>query len=60
MHRVLRVFSNPGLSLTHRIRENVNYTWSAQVKMTQKRGVNLWKIQVSLNAMSRFGTPEQT
>lgn len=41
MHRILRVFSNLGLSLTHSILENVNSIWSAQVKMTEKRGGNL-------------------
>lgn len=40
-HRILRVMSNIGLSLCHDILENTNSIWSAQVKMTEKRGGNL-------------------
>lgn len=40
-HRILRVMSSIGLSLCHDILENTNSIWSAQVKMTEKRGGNL-------------------
>lgn len=40
-HRILRVMSNIGLSLCHDILENTNSIWSAQVKMSEKRGGNL-------------------
>lgn len=40
-HRILTVMSNVGLALRHDILENIDSIWSAQVKMTEKRGGNL-------------------
>lgn len=40
-HRVLKLMSGIGLSLVHPIIGNVDSIWSAQLKMTEKRGGNL-------------------
>eukprot|EP00171_Calliarthron_tuberculosum_P005346 IDg5346t1 len=40
-HRVLKLMSGIGLSLVHPIIDNVDSIWSAQQKMTEKRGGNL-------------------